>query len=59
LTGERWDVFKKLVLVEKHISDIMCENPESLSLLALICRRPGYGVINILLHETRVSIKET
>jgi len=24
--GKRWEVFKKLVLVEKHISDSMYEN---------------------------------
>jgi len=28
MVDESWDVFKKLVLVEKYISDVMCENPE-------------------------------
>jgi len=31
---ENWDVFTKRVLVEKYISGIMYENPESLSPLA-------------------------
>jgi len=26
LVGESWDAFTKQVLVEKHISGIMCEN---------------------------------
>jgi len=26
MVGESWNVFKKRVLVEKHISGIMCEN---------------------------------
>jgi len=27
MVGENWDVFTKQVLVEKHIVDIMCDNP--------------------------------
>jgi len=27
MVGESWGVFTKRVLVEKHISGIMCENP--------------------------------
>jgi len=43
MVGESWNVFKKkkLVLVEKHINDIMCENPRPLP-LALLFRRPWF-----------------
>jgi len=27
MVGDSWNVFTKRVLVEKHISGIMCENP--------------------------------
>jgi len=33
MVGENWDVFtKRVLIVEKHISDIPCENPEKISL---------------------------
>jgi len=27
MVGESWDIFTKRVLVEKHISGVMCKNP--------------------------------
>jgi len=35
MVGESRDVFTKRLLVEKHVSDIMCENPKETTSLCL------------------------
>jgi len=41
MVDESWDVFTKRMLVEKHISDIMYENPEGACPPAQLCRPHG------------------